>query len=321
MDWLGGLLNINEWICKTLVGIASWFFNLYYFIIGHTTSSDILGGQFDSIFGSDVVWGFVTKVHETAVIPIAESILALFMLVQLVKISQRIDATSTLPAVKDIVFLTVTYVIMHWLIVNSLDLMKGVYDVFNTVVTSDVFGSANSGDGFFKGALDTENMDYGKASVGGCVLLVILSLCSVFTAIIAYAVSIIVAVARGVQLYVMAAFSPIPFSLLGFDETRQMGVGYLKNFCSACLAGAVMVFLFASYPYILTAMTTSLGADAGNLANLVTTGDMSVTGAVDASLETVFAPVLAIITFIGLSILLVVGLIKSGSWAKQILGN
>ena len=34
------------------------------------------------------------------------------MLMQLIKISQRIDATSTLPAVKDIVFLVVTYCIL-----------------------------------------------------------------------------------------------------------------------------------------------------------------------------------------------------------------
>lgn len=321
MDWLGGLFNINEWICKALVGIASWFFNLYYFIVGHTTSSDILGGPFDSIFGNDVVWGFVKNVHETAVIPIAESILALFMLVQLVKISQRIDATSTLPAVKDIVFLVVTYVIMHWLIINSLDLMKAVYGVFNGIVTSDAFGSANPNGSAFQGALDTENMDYSKATIGGCTLLVLAAFLSAGTALIAYVVSIVVAVARGIQLYMLAAFSPIPMSLLGFEDTRQMGIGYLKNFCSACLAGGIMVFLFGSYPYILTAMTGGLGATPSDLANLATGNGNVVTGTVDAALETAFTPLLALLMFIGLSILLIYGLIKSGAWAKEVLGN
>lgn len=48
-----------------------------------------------------------------------------------------------------------------------------------------------------------------------------------------YAVSMVVALGRSVQLYVYAAFSPIPISLLGFDETKQIGIGYLKNFAAA----------------------------------------------------------------------------------------
>ena len=94
---------IHEAICLILISIASWFFNLYYFIIGHVASSDVVGGSFHNVFGNETVWNIVSSVHQTVVIPIAESILALFMLVQLIKISQRIDATATLPAVKDIV--------------------------------------------------------------------------------------------------------------------------------------------------------------------------------------------------------------------------
>lgn len=46
------------------------------------------------------------------------------MLMQLIKISQRIDATSTTPAVKDIVFLVVTYYILSYFIDNALDLVS-----------------------------------------------------------------------------------------------------------------------------------------------------------------------------------------------------
>ena len=34
---------------------------------------------------------------------------------------------------------------------------------------------------------------------------------------------------RAMQLYVMAAFSPLPFALLGFDETKNYGVSFCKN--------------------------------------------------------------------------------------------
>lgn len=309
---------INEAFCRILVGAASWLFNLYYFVIGHVTSSDVIGGSFHSVFGNELVWNMVSGVHQTVVVPIAESILALFMLVQLVKISQRIDATATLPAVKDIVFLAVTYVLFHWLIINSLDILTAVYDIFNQIVNSDSFVSGTYDIGTF--TLNVDGIDYENASIGGCVILLLGAFFAAAVGLIAYIVSIVVATARAVQLYVMAAFSPIPLSLLGFDETRQSGISFLKNFCAACLAGAIMMFLFAAYPLILTAMTTSLGA--GDLSSLVTSaGSLNVTGVIDSALETTLSPLLSLLMFLGLSILLVFGLVKSGAWAKEILGN
>lgn len=311
---------IIEIICRAIIGAASWLFNLYYFVVSHVTSSDIIGNSFHTIFSNELVWNLVSGVHESVVIPIAESILALFMLIQLVKISQRIDATATLPAVKDIVFLAVAYVLFHWLIVNSLDILTAVYDLFNEIVTSpELSGGSITNMGAF--TLDVDGIDYSEASVGGSIALLLMALLSSVVGLIAYVVSIVVALARGVQLYVMAAFSPIPLSLLGFDETRQAGISFLKNFCAACLAGAIMVFLFAAYPMILTSMTVSVG-DAESLMSLAMGGDaISVTGVVDEALEAMFSPVIHILTFIGCSILLVFGLVKSGAWAKEILGN
>lgn len=308
---------INEAICLMLVSIASWFFNLYYFITGHVASSDVIGGSFHSVFGNETVWNIVSSVHQTVVIPIAEAILALFMLVQLIKISQRIDATATLPAVKDIVFLAVSYVLFHWLIVNSLDLLDAIYGVFNEITNSkELTGSAVQ---LGNMTLDTAGIDFKKASIGGCAMLVLTAFLSAGTGLIAYVVSIAVATARAIQLYVMTAFSPIPLSLLGFDETRQAGITFLKNFCAACLAGAIMMFLFAAYPLILTSMTASLGV--GDLSALVNADNtVNVTGVVDSALETAFAPLLGLLMFVGLSILLIVGLVKAGSWAKEILG-
>ncbi len=356
---------IHEAICLILISIASWFFNLYYFIIGHVASSDVVGGSFHNVFGNETVWNIVSSVHQTVVIPIAESILALFMLVQLIKISQRIDATATLPAVKDIVFLAVSYVLFHWLIVNSLGLLDAVYGVFNEITNSDALTGASIQLGNM--TLETSGLDLKKASIGGCFILVITAFFSAGTGLIAYIVSIAVATARAIQLYVMAAFSPIPLALLGFEETRQSGISFLKNFCAACLAGAIMMFLFAAYPLILTSMTASLGVgDLNQLVNadssvnvtgvvaclagaimmflfaaypLILTsmtaslgvGDLNqlvnadssvnVTGVVDSALEYAFAPLLGLLMFIGLSILLIVGLVKAGSWAKEILGS
>ena len=56
------------------------------------------------------------------------------MLIQLIKISQRIDGSATLPAIKDIVFLIVYATIFIWLIKNSVDICAAAYDTFNDIV-------------------------------------------------------------------------------------------------------------------------------------------------------------------------------------------
>ena len=56
-------------------------------------------------------------------------------------------------------------------------------------------------------------------------------------------VTLVVSWARTLQIYIMAAFVPIPISLLALDKTRQMGVGYLKNFAAVCLAGVIILVL------------------------------------------------------------------------------
>lgn len=61
----------------------------------------------------------------------------------------------------------------------------------------------------------------------------------------------VVSWARTIQIYVLAAFSPIPLSLMALDETRQMGVDYLKNFAAVCLAGVIILVLLVSFPIVL----------------------------------------------------------------------
>lgn len=87
LDWLNG------WICEALANIALWIFNVYNYIVNQIGNVSFITGSLSTIFGGEGVWNVVTTVHQTLVIPLGESILALFMLVQLVKMSQRTWST------------------------------------------------------------------------------------------------------------------------------------------------------------------------------------------------------------------------------------
>ena len=81
--------------------------------------------------------------------------------------------------------------------------------------------------------------------------MLIVSLISWVVVLAAYIVALVVCWARALQLYIMAAFSPIPLAFMALDDTRQIGVGYLKNFTAVCIAGLIIVILLIAFPVIL----------------------------------------------------------------------
>lgn len=307
---LGDWLNIDGWIKSFFLSIADMFFEVYFSLLKLCSLDSLITGDFMHLFGSggsggDMVWQLVSSLHQTLVIPLAESVLALLMLVQLVKISQKIDATATMLAIKEIVMLAVFYVIFHWLIVNSLDIVSAVFNQFNTFANA----IANPDWSGFSAAFDISAIDANSddVTIGSTVLLCLMGLLCILVGLIAVVITYVMAGARAIQLYVMAAFAPLPLSLLGFEETRSMGIGFLKNFCAVCLAGVIMLFLLTAFPAIL--MSTLIGSSSSlSTATLTTSffsGDMRLT----------------VLKFIAFSLLLILGLIKSGGWAKDILGG
>ena len=118
----------------------------------------------------------------------------------------------------------------------------------------------------------------------------------------AYIVALVVCWARALQLYIMAAFSPIPLSLMSLDETRQMGVGYLKNFAAVCLAGVIILVLLVSFPIVLGGLNAATAGTG--------TPIDSVVGGLSYALQ-----------YMAMCVLLILSLAKSGSWARDILGG
>lgn len=295
--------SLKNWLCYVILEGACNLLNAYNDIVGSIALDGIMTEPFNTLLGSDM-YSLTRDVYNGAVVPVAESILALFMLVQLVKISQRIDATSTLPAVKDIVFLAVSYVLLHWFILNALDIMQAIYQIIVDDIIPAIGTSADS-TSFFKEALSTDPIagsDWDSVSIGGALMVFVVSLLSYIIGVAAYIVALVVAYARAWQIYVYAAFSAIPMALMGFDETRQMGISFLKNFASVCLAGAIMVFLLIAYPFIISG---SISFD----------GSFTILGLIGDDM------LLNLLKFLAISILLIFGLLKTGSWARDILGG
>lgn len=290
--------DINNWIEGIIIGAINACLNTFFGVVRSMIDGSILSSPFEDLFGSNnhTLYNLAAGVSNTAVKPIAHSVLALVMLVQLVKISEKIDGSATLPAVREILFLAVFFTIFVWLINNSGDLLTAAYDDLLGITRSVTTGAA-LGD-------MSITVDKGTADIGTLVIFLICLIPIALVGLITYVVAILMVYARSLQLYVYLMLSPIPFALLGFEGTRHMGINFLKNFVALCLAGAVMVFILTAFPAIWGVVVTD------------------VTGNATLSLSADIVQVLtAPLKMVALCLVLMFGLIKSGSWARDVLGG
>ena len=201
------------------------------------------------------------------------------------------------PGVKEVVFMLVFFAVFLFLIQNSFDLMQAVYQVVQLAIdrVTGLFGTGSELD------LSEVSITTTDDDVAALLAMLVVALVSWVVVIVAYVVALVVSWARAIQIYVMAAFSPIPLALISLDETRQMGVGYLKNFAAVCLAGVIILVLLVSFPIVLG------GLDAASAGVPVVD---SIVGGLSYALQ-----------YLAMCVLLILSLVKSGSWARDILGG
>lgn len=237
----------------------------------------------------------VMKGLQSVVAGLGSSILALALLMQMVKISQRVDAQQTIPMLKEIVILVVFFIVFNWLVGHSFDICSAIYDEVRKLIVQLVGDGASAGEA--AQIVFPENIDI---DITGWFILIIVSM---FMYVITFAAVVLASaliMARAIQLYIMAACSPIPIALLAFDETRQMGIGFFKNFCSVCLAGLIIAALVILYPHIMADIIAA-----------TTFGDTI----------SVLSLQVAEIPLIACSLMYLFALIKSGAWARDLLGG
>ena len=292
--------DVNSWLCGVLRDTCNWIFSSQVDVLKSIGADGVLSASFDQMLGSagtvtmrDVVHG----VWEAAILPIGCGVLSLAFTLQLIRISQRMDGNASMPGVREVVFLLVFYAVFLFVLQHSFELMQGVYEVSRLAVSrvSDLFGTGSALD------LQTVSITTTDDDVAALLGMLVVALVSWVVVIAAYVVALVVSWARALQIYIMAAFSPIPLALLSEDETRQMGVGYLRNFASVCLAGVVILVLLVSFPIVLGGLNA---ASAG-----VPVLD-SVVGGLSYALQ-----------YLAMCILLILALVKSGGWACDVMGG
>ena len=293
--------DINAWICGLLRDCCNWIFGAQVDVLKSIGYSGILGADFEGMLatsGTISTNDIAHSVWQVAILPIGCGVLSLVFTVKLIQTSQRMDGTQSLPGVKDVVFMLVFFAVFLFLIQNSFEIMKAIYEVVGLAIDRVIglFGTGGSID-LAGASIVTQDDD-----IPALVAMLVVSLISWLVVLIAYIVALVVCWARALQLYIMAAFAPIPLSLMALDDTRQIGIGYLKNFTAVCLAGLIILILLISFPIILGGLVS---ANPGT-----GTPIDGIAGGLTYALQ-----------YLAMCILLILSLVKSGTWARDIVSG
>ena len=293
--------DINKWLCGVLRDCCNWIFANQINMLKSIGYDGILAAGFDSMLGTagnTTMYSLVHGVWQVAILPIGCGVLGYVFTIKLIQISQKMDGNASLPGVKEVVFLLVFFAVFLFLIQNSFDLMASIYSITKLAIERviNMFGTGGAID------LNAVSIVTTDDDVAALVAMLIVALISWVVVLVAYIVALVVSWARAIQLYLMAAFSPIPLALMGTEDTRQIGIGYVKNFVAVCLAGIIILVLLISFPIILgglNAANPGTGTPIDGIANGLTYA----------------------LQYLAMCILLILSLVKSGSWARDIVGG
>lgn len=286
LDWIKDPYGVT---CGFLADQISALLGVFY-------DSSTIMNEFDQLLGDAVmvsdktsVLQFVEDAQRIAVKPIAVSVLALALLLQLLKVAQRMDAGGPggpMPGVREVFGLFVFCACYLYVVGHATELARGVYTLLNEIAWR--FSPAN---GMGMNSEQMGSLLSSDISEGNIVMLLALVV-AWFVTLFAVTAAVAASYGRGIEIYLLTMFTPLALAFLALDETRQWGVGFIKSYCAACLAGAIILFFMWICPYII-------------VGTCLTDSDFLV-------------PIVRILAACGL---MGMGVAQSGNTARQILGG
>lgn len=295
LDPLGSIqAQLTEWAQasaqKGLDGISG--------AVNDTIGKDWFTNGFTALLpGSDstALYDMAETISRYTIYPVAVTMLSLTFLLQLLKIAQRIDGNSAMPALKEIFILFVVLALCTYAVGHSFALTKDFYDLVNSWGTKLVRDNNTT--------LQL-TADVSELTTGFYIFL--LSLMVSLLLMLSNVLTKVMFVARAVQLYLYSIFSPLMLSMLGIDEMRHWAMGYIKGFLACCLSGFVMLFALYAYPYAIAGVLGQTAVVSGNVYTVTVTAGTAVSS---------FTSIICI------SLAMALLCINSGTYARDILGG
>lgn len=207
-------------------------------------------------------------IHSTAVKPVTSIVLSIMFVLMLATTSTRAEGDRELGV--RIIAATMFKIAMVFVVAqNAVLLLEGI-----SGIATYIMGAANNidvgtggGDAPLMGDAMRDDLD-GLGDMEKFGMVVILFLPWVVQQL-ASVIAILLVFIRFLQMYLLTAFASLPIAFLGHEDTKGIGIGYLKGFATVAFTGVVIVVAVKMYQALLGGWLGGIGTYDGDIVGFI----------------------------------------------------
>lgn len=198
-------------------------------------------------------------IHSTAVKPVTSIVLAIVASMMLATNSARVEGDRELGT--RIIAATMFKIAMVFIVCqNAVIILSAIAQIASWMATTaygvDV-GAGGGANGQLGDQMRAAIDDAG--TMNQLVMILVLILPWIVTALGTVIVIVLIFI-RFLQMYLMGAFASLPVAFLGHEDTKQIGIGYLKRYAVVAISGVVIVLTIKLYQALLAGWLGEGGA-------------------------------------------------------------
>lgn len=199
--------------------------------------------------------GYAESISSGVVTPVALTLLALFMVLELYNATQRIamNGSSNAYTIQQIALVMMKIVLCRWMVLHTTEILNALFEIAATV-TRGISGYVGSGKVNAAPDIDAA-VEALPGGIGNMPVALELMVVGWMLRIVNIVVNTIVA-ARFIELYVYNALASLSMATLCYQELHGVAVNFLKSYLAVALQGAVLYLVIGFYP----ALAASLGS-------------------------------------------------------------
>ena len=196
--------------------------------------------------------GYAESISSGVVTPVALTLLALFMVLELYNATQRIamNGSSNAYTIQQIALVMMKIVLCRWMVLHTTEILNAL---FAATVTRGISGYVGSGEVNAAPDIDAA-VEALPGGIGNMPVALELMVVGWMLRLVNIVVNTIVA-ARFIELYVYNAMASLSIATLCYQELHGIAVNFLKSYLAVALQGAVLYLVIGFYP----ALAGSLG--------------------------------------------------------------
>lgn len=203
-----------------------------------------------------------TTIHATAVKPVTSIVVAIIATMMLATNSTRFEADRELGikivagSMFKVAMVLIACQFAPQILDGIVEVATSIANAANNITPKGEVATISLGNQHRESIDDASTLE----QLGMLVLLVIPFLVATVSGI----VMLVLVFFRFLQMYLLAAFASLPVAFLSHEDTKSIGIGYLKKFAVAALTGTVLVIAVKMYQTLLNGWLSQHQSPQGN---------------------------------------------------------